>query len=74
MPEMDGLQATRVIRALHGPAASIPIIGLTGGAERSDEDACLPAGMNRVCVKPITASGLAQAISEQMVAGPPRDR
>jgi hypothetical protein len=30
--------------------------------------------MNRVCIKPITASGLAQAISEQMVAGPPRDR
>jgi signal transduction histidine kinase/ActR/RegA family two-component response regulator len=71
MPEMGGLEATRVIRALHGPAASIPIIGLTGGAQRSDEEACLLAGMSRVCVKPITASGLAQAISEQMVAASP---
>jgi signal transduction histidine kinase len=68
MPEMDGLEATRAIRAMNGPVASIPIIGLTAGAQRSDEEACLLAGMNRVCVKPITPSGLAQVISEQMSA------
>jgi signal transduction histidine kinase/ActR/RegA family two-component response regulator len=66
MPEMDGLAATRSIRAMNDPAASIQIVGLTGGAQRSDEEECLRAGMNRVCVKPITASGLAQVISEQM--------
>jgi CheY-like chemotaxis protein/nitrogen-specific signal transduction histidine kinase len=53
MPEMDGLEATRAIRATEGPNQRIPIVGLTANAMQADIDACLAAGMNEVLTKPI---------------------
>ena len=54
MPEMDGCEATRRIRALDIPAAgTIPIIAMTANAFKEDEEACLAAGMNAHLGKPL---------------------
>jgi two-component system sensor histidine kinase/response regulator len=52
MPEMDGLDATRVIRRLP-QAAQLPIIAMTAGAMDEDKQDCLAAGMNAHVSKPI---------------------
>jgi len=54
MPEMDGYEATRRIRALNIPQAkTIPIIAMTANVFREDVERCLEAGMNSHVGKPI---------------------
>jgi CheY-like chemotaxis protein len=54
MPEMDGYEATRRIRALEIPrAAEIPIVAMTANAFREDIERCLQAGMNEHVGKPL---------------------
>ena len=54
MPEMDGIQATRLIRALDIPKAKkIPIIAMTANVFRQDVEKCLEAGMNSHVGKPL---------------------
>jgi CheY-like chemotaxis protein len=62
MPGMDGLEATRAIRALPGPESKLPIIGLTAAAMPEDEAACLAAGMDGYEKKPIGTERLRGAI------------
>jgi CheY-like chemotaxis protein len=50
MPNMDGLQATRRIRAVDGDT---PIIGVTANALSDTREQCMQAGMNEVVTKPI---------------------
>ena len=66
MPEMDGIAATRSIRALPGKPGEITIIGLTANMLPADRDRCLQAGMNRFETKPITIARLQTAIAEAM--------
>jgi two-component system, sensor histidine kinase len=59
---IDGLEATRRIRALSGAAGRIPIIGISGHAELSNEAVARAAGMDAFLAKPVSPSGLASAI------------
>jgi len=59
MPEMDGLEATRRIRALPGGGAEeLPIVAMTAHAMASDRDKSLEAGMNDHITKPINPAEL----------------
>jgi two-component system sensor histidine kinase/response regulator len=57
MPEMDGLEATRVLRA-DPTVPALPIIAMTANAMKHDLDACLAAGMNDHVTKPIDRNAL----------------
>lgn len=52
MPNMDGLEATRAIRALPDGKGRLPIIAMTAGSSEDDEKQCLAAGMDGHVSKP----------------------
>jgi signal transduction histidine kinase/CheY-like chemotaxis protein len=62
MPVMDGLAATRAIRALGGRAATIPILALTANAFAIEMQQCRDAGMNDHIAKPSGFAQLKQAV------------
>ena len=64
MPEMDGLEATRAIRALPPPASAVPIIALTANAFGGDIEGCYAAGMNGHIGKPFRREELIVAVAE----------
>ncbi len=59
MPEMDGYEATRIIRGLDLEAAGIPIVAITANTQDADRDACIEAGMNDFIAKPFVKKQLA---------------
>lgn len=59
MPVMDGLTATRAIRAARGPNQDTPIVVLSASARREDHDAGLEAGADAYLNKPIDFAALA---------------
>ncbi|MDB5423617.1 MAG: hypothetical protein JWQ29_1033 [Phenylobacterium sp.] len=69
MPHMDGVTATRAIRGLVGPAARVPILGLTANAMVHQRAEYLAAGMDGVVAKPISPAALLGEIA-RVVAGP----
>ncbi|SCK25555.1 PAS domain S-box protein [Vogesella sp. LIG4] len=69
MPEMDGLEATRRIRAHEAQAGSrsrLPIIALTASVMREDHKRCLEAGMTRVENKPIDFNAMLRAMEQSV--------
>ena len=66
---LDGIEATRRIRALQGRAGTVPVIGISGRTEAGNEQAALAAGMNFYFAKPVSPSRLAQVLATLSVSG-----
>ena len=69
MPEMDGFEATRRIRALGGRFAQLPIVALTANVLPADREACLQAGMNDFLGKPVKLDVLRGAVHRWLQGG-----
>jgi PAS domain S-box-containing protein len=63
MPELDGLEATRRIRARFGAGEGPTIIAMTANAMQGDREECLAAGMDAHLPKPIRVDELAGALA-----------
>lgn len=63
MPEMDGYEATRRIRALPGDAARLPIVAMTANAMSGDRERSLAVGMNDHLTKPIDTAALRHTLA-----------
>jgi CheY-like chemotaxis protein len=60
MPDMDGLEATRIIRRTD---VDIPIVALTANAYDSDREKSLEAGCNSYMAKPVNATKLREMLT-----------
>jgi CheY-like chemotaxis protein len=72
MPEMDGLEATRAIRATASGVRNhaVPIIAMTAHAMQGDRQSCLDAGMNDYIAKPVTPAVLSDLLEEWLAKSP----
>jgi signal transduction histidine kinase/response regulator of citrate/malate metabolism len=66
MPEMDGYEATAQIRSMTKPLSKIPIIAMTAGALKGDEEKCLEAGMDAYISKPFNPKHLASLLANYL--------
>ena len=63
MPNMDGLEATRKIRAMDHRSKGLPIVALTANAFDDDRNACFDSGMNDFMTKPVSAEELSEMVN-----------
>jgi Amt family ammonium transporter len=70
MPELDGFEATRIIRQKQHDerVPRIPIIALTANAMKGDREQCLAAGMDNYCSKPVDAKHLLATIASLLAS------
>jgi PAS domain S-box-containing protein len=69
LPELDGPDAARAIRALGGTAGTTPIVAVTASGGPAERSACIEAGMGEVLVKPVSSSDLARALRRALDGG-----
>lgn len=67
MPDVDGYEATKQIRAMREPKNKIPIIAITAHALIGDRERCLEAGMDEYVAKPMVASEIIKMIDHFLV-------
>ena len=70
MPVMNGVEATRAIRALNHPASKFPIIALTADVMSEAHDQAMDAGVNQFVTKPVHLSRLQEAIQVHLAPQP----
>ncbi len=71
MPELDGLEATALIREKERMLCSrVPIIAMTAGAEEADRDRCIKAGMDDLLAKPIRREALIKVLEVRSISVP----
>lgn len=73
MPEMDGLEATRMIRSIEGSVPKIPIVALTAHAMRGDREQCIAVGMNDYLSKPLSYDIMVKALERWLPTPIPDD-
>jgi len=76
MPEMDGIEATRRIRAAEqagepGFTHRVPIIAMTANAMSGDRETCLNAGMDDYLAKPVKPTALRDVLVRYLASAPP---
>jgi signal transduction histidine kinase/CheY-like chemotaxis protein len=71
MPRMDGLEATRRIRALPDARAAVPVVAMTADAMPEDVVRCLAAGMNAHLPKPVSQAALFAIVSRALAGDLP---
>lgn len=74
MPNMDGLEATRRIRAMPDAAGDLSIVAMTADAMPEDVCRCLAAGMNAHMAKPINQAGLLTMVNRALIGDLPEAR
>ncbi len=75
MPEMDGFEATRAIRAAEAPGTTrLPIVALTANAMEGDRERCLGCGMDDYLSKPFKSPQLYLILARWLPAGEPRPK
>jgi CheY-like chemotaxis protein len=71
MPDLDGLEATRQIRAVEAPSRHVPILAITAGTVPGVRQACLQAGMDDFIAKPFSLSTLRRKASHWLSTASP---
>jgi len=66
MPGLNGIEATRALRALPGPERAVPVIAVTGNASASVAEAARGVGMHAVLAKPVDPEQLMQALARAL--------
>ena len=70
MPELDGIEATREIRAAGGVRAEVPIVAMTAGVLDGVRERALAAGINDYLTKPVLPAQLERMLSRFLTAAP----
>ena len=69
MPDLNGIEATRIIRNINNANRNIPIIALTAYAMEQDREECLRIGMNDFISKPVDNELLMEVIQRNLLKG-----